>query len=1044
VKISRRSFLKMTAASFTTAYLAGLGFDLSEEALAVEKLRIARAEEASTICSFCSCGCGLIVSSEHGRPVNIEGNPDHPINQGNLCAKGASMFQIAADTAKLRNKKVRYRGAGKNEWEEKSWAWAITEIARKVKETRDASFTVTEGGVTVNRTEAIGALGGSTANNEESYLWAKLMRVLGLVYIDSQVGLNCSPAAAALSATLGRSAMTNHLVDIRNSDCILMIGANAAENYPMAFKWALKAVEERNAQLICVDPRFTRSAAKADIYASLRSGTDATFIMGIINYIIQNGLYHEEYVKEFTNAGFLIDPAFGFNDGIFSGYDSAERVYNDDSWSYQTASQTFTESTKSTKKKTKTVRLTGKIPQRDLALNSPNSVFQLLKNHAARYTPELVEKITGCPKDKFVEICEVYVKTGEPQKTGTIICSSGLTQHTIGSQNIRAAVILQLLLGNIGRPGGGVNTLGGESNSQGSMDCGLVWDSLPGYLAVPDAEKHPGYKAYIEQYSVDKKVNNVLPGSVSRWQDGEKYLVSLLKAFWGDAAQSGNNFCYDWLPKCGSGYEGGKYYQQTLFEAMSKGEINGLFVLDQNPVVGGPNSNLKAEALEQLDWVVDIGLWETETTAFWKRPGADPSKIQTEVFSLPTADVAEKEGSVTNCGRWMQWRYKGVEPPGECKSVLGILDLFVKELKIIYGDEGGPNAEAVVQMVWDYGDEPDSEEVARECHGYFWPDKGRLVENYSQLQKDGSTACGNWILSGSFSPEGKNFMKRRIPEKEGVGSNLEWAFSWPINIRILYNRASSNIDGVPWDGTRPLVWWDPNAGVTTKSGKSGAWIGHDIPDFSEILSPNAQGGGLPALMKTEGVFGIFVPMADGPFPEYYEPLESPLEKNLISGQKNNPVTFLWHDINSANKIGEAKDYSIVGFTFQVAEHWQAGNATRNIPWLAELISEMYVEISKELAEEKNVKNGDTVRIESARGDVEAIAIVTERLKSLKVGEKTIHQIGIPWCFGYTGLITGGTDKGKNYAGNQLTPCIGDGNTMTPEYKAFLCNVKKVT
>jgi len=833
--------------------------------------------------------------------------------------------------------------------------------------------------------------------------------------------------------------MTNHWIDMKNSDCIMIMGGNAAENHPMSFKWVTKAMEERGAKLICVDPRFTRSASKADIYAPLRSGTDIAFIMGMINYVIKNKLYHEDYVKEYTNATLLVKPEFDFKDGLFSGYNKETRKYNQDSWGYQTEEQTFTTVDAKTKKETK-YQVT--VPRRDMSVNDSSCIFQLLKKHASRYTPEMVEKITGCPQDQFLEVCKAYGETGDAKKTGTILYAMGWTQHTVGTENIRAFAMLQLLLGNMGRPGGGVNALRGEPNVQGSTDHALLWHILPGYLAVPTAAKHQNFRAYADAYTVGKKTKNVLPGSTSWWQHGEKYIVSLLKAFWGDAAQADNDFCYDWLPKAGAGYKKSGYSHITLFEAMYAGDIKGFVVLGQNPAIGGPNANLEDKALDKLDWLVDLNLWETETTAFWKRPGVDPADIKTEVFSLPAADSVEKAGSISNSGRWIQWREQGAEPLGDCKSDLEIIDLIAKELKALYEKEGGPNADAITKLVWDYGDTADVEEVAKECNGYTWPDRNKLVKNFTALEKDGSTACGNWLFSGTFTPDGDNLMQRRIPEKEGIGNNLEWAFSWPVNRRIIYNRASCDPKGKPWDPERPEIWWDPEK-IDEKTGQPGMWTGNDVPDFGATKAPDAKGGTLPAIMIPEGVFCLFAPRAEGPFPEHYEPLESPLDKNPMSDQMNNPAIFLWHKVNPDNKVGTADDYPIVATTYRVTEHWQTGIMTRNTPWLAELMPEMFVEMSKELAKEKDISNGEWVKVVSARGEVEAVAIVTERFKPFEIDGKTVHEVGFPWCYGYQGYITGGPDKNKNYSANQLTPHIGDANTMIPEYKAFLCDVRKV-
>lgn len=824
--------------------------------------------------------------------------------------------------------------------------------------------------------------------------------------------------------------MTNHWIDIKNSDCIMIMGGNAAECHPMAFKWVTKAMEERGAKLIVVDPRFTRSASKAHIYAPIRAGTDIAFIMGMINYVIENELYHEEYVKEYTNASLLIKPEFEFKDGLFSGYDEAKRKYDETTWGYQTKEVTEVKEGK---------RVTVTEPLRDMTLTDPNCVFQLLKEHASRYTPEMVEKITSCPKEKFLEVCKEFSKTGDPEKAGTILYAMGWTQHTVGTENIRAFAMLQLLLGNIGRPGGGVNALRGEPNVQGSTDHALLWHTLPGYLGVPDPKKHPNFRAYADQYTVGKATKNILPGSISWWRHGEKYIVSLLKAWWGEAAQPENDFRFDWLPKVGAGHKGGKYSHIALFEAMYDGVIKGFIILGQNPAVGGPNSNIECKALDKLEWLVDLNLWETETNAFWKRPGVDPTDIQTEVFRLPAADSVEKEGSITNSGRWIQWRWKGAEPLEDCKPDLEIIDLLYKELKKLYEAEDGPNADAVTKLVWDYGTPPDPEEVAKECHGYIVVDK-KLVKNFTELNADGSTASGNWLFSGTFTPDGENLMKRRTPEAEGIGNNLEWAFSWPVNRRILYNRASCDPDGKPWNPDLPEIWWDPNK-VDPKTGKPGMWTGNDIPDFAVTKAPDAPGGKLPAIMLNEGVFKLFAPCAEGPFPEHYEPLESPTE-NLISGQQINPAIFLWHKVNPDDKVGTSDEYPLVATTYRITEHWQTGIMTRNQPWLAELMPEMFVEMSEELAQEKGIKNGDWVKVVTARGEVEAVAIVTPRFKPLTVDGKKIHQVGLPWCYGYVGYTTGGPKK-LNYAANQLTPHIGDANTMIQESKAFLCDIRKV-
>jgi len=838
--------------------------------------------------------------------------------------------------------------------------------------------------------------------------------------------------------------MTNHWIDIKNSDCIVIMGGNAAENHPMSFRWVMKAMEERGAKLIVADPRFTRSAAKADIYAPLRPGTDIPFINGMISYVIENKKYHEEYVRAYTNAALLVKPEYNFDPitGLFSGYDVAGRKYDPASWGYQTELAKEKEKVKQPDGTEVEVEYDVTRPLTDPTMTNPQCVLQILKKHVSRYTPEVVEKICGTPKEKFIEFCEAFAETADPKKTGTILYAMGWTQHTVGTQNVRAFAILQALLGNVGRPGGGVNALRGEPNVQGSTDMALLFHLLPGYLPVPTAAKYPNFQAYKDEFLVARKTKNILPGSVVWWRNGPKYIVSLLKAWWGEAAQPENDFCYDWLPKIGKGYQGGGYSHIALFEAMYGGVIKGFICVGQNPVVGGPNTNIEKAALDKLEWLVDLNLWETETNSFWKRPGCKPEEIQTEVFRLPAADSVEKDGSTTDSGRLICWREKGAEPLGDCKSDLEILDLICKELKELYKKEGGPNADAILKLVWDYGEPASQEAVLKELHGYTVADKKFIDKNFVALKADGSTACGNWLYCGTFAPDGTNLTRRRTPEAEGIGNNLEWAFAWPLNRRIVYNRASCDLEGKPWNPDIPEIWWDPNK-VDPATGKPGMWTGNDIPDFPATRPPTAVGGALPAIMTSEGVFKLFCPsgLNEGPLPEHYEPLESPVV-NLMSKQQVNPCIKLWHEVNPDNKVGTPEEYPIVASTYRVTEHWQTGIMTRNQPWLIDLMPEMFVEMGKELAAEKGIKPGETVEVVSARGSLQAVAIVTGRVKPFVIDGKTVHFVGLPFHYGYAGLCTGGA-PGKDYAANQLTPHIGDPNTMIPEYKAFLCDVRKV-
>ena len=800
--------------------------------------------------------------------------------------------------------------------------------------------------------------------------------------------------------------MTNHWNDIANADVIMAIGANPAENHPAAFGHMMEARDMRGAKLISVDPRFTRTSSKADIYAPIRSGTDIAFIGGMIKYILDDmdlnpNNYNMTYVTEYTNAAYLIDPSFkGPEDleGLFSGYagglneaDGARRSYNKSTWQWQKDAQG--------------------IPLRDKTLKNPNCVFQLLKKHFSRYTPVMVNTICGTPEDTFREICRTYAASGKPGKAATIMYAMGTTQHTYGAQNIRSYCILQLLLGNIGCAGGGINALRGESNVQGSTDHCLLFHILPGYLGVPQSVDG-SLAQYLDRLT--PKSND--PLSLNWWKNYPKYIVSLLKAWYGDAAQPDNDFGFHYLPKINAGQN---YSHISLFEAMDKGVIKGLMCWGQNPAVGGPNSNTERGAMDNLDWLVVADMWETETANFWKRPGADPAGIDTEVFLLPANNSYEKEGSVTNSSRWSQWRYKCADGPGEAEDDLYMLTMIYKKLKQLYQEEGGPNAEAITRLTWDYGaGHPDVHTVAKEINGYDLT-TGKLMASFGGLRDDGTTSSGNWLYCASYTEAG-NMAERRDPvDTSGIGMYSNWAWCWPVNRRIIYNRASVDLDGRPWDSEHPVIKWNP---VTRK------WDG-DVPDGG--APPMNQGGYYPFIMKAEGHSRLFGPgMAEGPMPEHYEPWESPVP-NPMGRQQNNPAFKIWRP----QEQGDPSRYPIVCSTYRVCEHWQGGQMTRNCPWLIEMQPEPFCEMSEELADEKGIKNGDRVIVESARGQVDVVAVVTKRFKPFRMNGNTVHQVGVIWHWGYTGLSTGDS-------ANLLTPHVGDANTMIPEYKAFLVNVRK--
>jgi len=791
--------------------------------------------------------------------------------------------------------------------------------------------------------------------------------------------------------------MTNHWIDIKNSDCIMIIGSNPADNHPISFKWVTAAMEN-GAKLIHVDPRFTNTSAKADIYAPLRPGTDIAFIGGLINYILEKKLYNQEYIVEYTDAPFLVDENFAFNDGLFSGYDPETRQYDKSTWRYRNSE--FGEYLK------------------DKSLQDPYCVFQLLKKHFSRYDADTVCAITGMPKDIFLDVARTYGVTGAPDKAGTIMYAMGATQHTVGTQNVRSYAILQLLLGNIGMAGGGINALRGESNVQGSTDFGLLFHTLPGYLNLPE-KGDVDLKTYLEHWT-PKSPN---PEEINYWKFTSRFMVSLLKAFWGDVAQKENDFCYNYLPK-----RSGNYSHVSMFEAMSEGKIEGLICFGQNPAVGGPNATMERQALAKLNWLVAIDLWETETASFWEDSDlAKASAIETEVFLLPAAASFEKEGSIINSGRWAQWRYKAVEPLGEAKSDLWILNALYLKIKELYEKEGGAYPEPIINLNWDYGDdEPDVHQVTKEINGYDTK-TGKQLPSFAELRDDGSTASGNWLYCGSYTEAGNMMMLRELDDSTEIGLYPRWAWCWPINRRILYNRASCDAQGKPNNPEKRVIWWTGTE-----------WTG-DVPDYGKTILPEKNVG--PFIMTPEGRARLFGKgLVDGPFPEHYEPLESPV-KNLLSNVQNNPVINFSRSINGSSTpvaltTEDIEKYPIIATTYRLTEHWQAGQMTRNSPWLVELRPKMFVEISKSLAEKKDIKSGDEVRVISARGEITAYANVTDSLKPFNINGTMYETIGLPWHYGFIGLATG-------CSANSLTHDIGDANTMIPEYKAFLCDIQRV-
>jgi len=830
--------------------------------------------------------------------------------------------------------------------------------------------------------------------------------------------------------------MTNHWVDLRNADVILVMGSNPASNHPISMKWIMKA-KEKGAKLIVVDPRFTQTAAKADIYAPLRSGTDIAFISGMIKYIIDNNLIFRDYVVNYTNASFLVNPDFkmpGELDGVFSGFNEKTNKYDKKTWTFQMDEKG--------------------LPKRDLTLKDPRCVYQILRKHVSRYTPDMVSSITGTPKEKLIEVYKTYASTGKRDRVGTECYAMGWTQHTVGVQNIRAFCIVQLLLGNMGVAGGGVNAMRGESNVQGSTDYGLLFHILTGYNPTPTASL-VDLKAYTEKFTPKTKE----PKSVNWWGNRPKYITSYLKAIYGDKATKDNDYGYAWLPKLDEGMNASWL---RLFLEMGMGKFEGFFAWGQNPACSSASAGKVRQVFSKLKWLVNVNLYDNETASFWKGPDMKPGDIQTEVFMLPCCSSVEKEGSISNSSRLAQWRTAAIKPIGQSMPDSEIMNELYYRVKKLYQKEKGKFPAPILNLTWDYGEKNkegkiehfDIHRVAKEINGYYLEDiydkkvdppkligkKGQLVTNFVTLQADGTTSCGNWLYSGSYTQKDDkviNMMARRGKEDPtGIGLYPNWAWAWPLNRRIIYNRASVDPNGNPWDPKRAVLKWNPTK-VNPATNKPGVWEG-DIPDGPAPPLSDEKGGKLPFIMKPDGIASIFGPgLADGPFPEHYEPLECPIQENPMSKKRRiNPTAAPLAQM--ASHFSCDVRYPYVATTYRVTEHWQTGVMTRHTPWLLEMQPEMFVEMSKELAAEKGIKNGDKVKVSSGRGSLQAVAVVTERFKPFKVMNQTIHQVGMPWHYGWQFPVDG---SGGDSA-NLLTPFIGDPNTSIPESKAFMVNVEK--
>jgi formate dehydrogenase major subunit len=846
-----------------------------------------------------------------------------------------------------------------------------------------------------------------------------------------------------LGASFGRGAATTAQWDLANSDCVMIMGSNMAEAHPIAFRFVM-AAKERGATVIHADPRFTRTSALADIYAPVRAGSDIAFLGGLINYVLEHDLWFRDYVLNYTNIATIITDEFqdaSELDGYFSGWDPDARAYRMASWQYREeplpsplAEHYVNTGTADSAANRRAVHGP---PPRDPTLQHPRCVYQIMRRHYATYTPEMVERVTGCPRETFLKVAEALTRNSGRERTTAWCYAVGWTHHTTGVQMIRAAAMLQLLLGNIGRPGGGILALRGHSSIQGSTDIPTLYNLLPGYLPQPSADKpHQTLQQYVESEGA----------TTGWWHNFPKYIVSLLRAWYGTSGTAANDWGYDWVPKIV-----GDHSQQPMMLAIRDGTIRGLLLMGQNPVVGGHNTHLIRMALPNLEWMVVREIFENETASYWykspevARGELRPQDIKTEIFLLPAALPGEKEGTFTNTHRLVQWHDKVVEPPGDCRSETWFFYHLGQRLKALYGDSQDPKDAPIKNLTWDYPTsgpiaEPSAEAILREINGYTWPDR-QQIPDFKELKDDGSTACGCWIYTGVYPRNDHNQARSRRPDSpDGPGTHLGWGFAWPSNRRIMYNRASADPAGQPWSERKRYMYWDA---------AQGKWAGADQPDFSPEKPPDyepdwsqrpegmdAHDGRAPFMMMADGKGWLFVPsgLKDGPLPTHYEPVESPV-RNPLYAQQDNPAAKKWARAdNPYHAVGDPR-YPYVLTTYRLTEHHSGAIPTRMVPSTAELQPEGFAEIPPELAAEQGIQNLDWVVLSTARGEIETRALVTQRLRPFEIAGRRVYQIGLPWHFGWEGYATGDI-------ANTLSAIVGDPNTTIHEGKAFTCNLRK--
>ncbi|GIH16478.1 formate dehydrogenase subunit alpha [Rugosimonospora africana] len=1007
-----------------------------------------------SICPYCGVGCAQNVYVRDGRVVQIEGNPDSVISRGRLCPKGAASLQLT--TGAGRRYDVLYRRPYGTDWEPLDLATAMDMVADRVVQTRRDTWEWDQEGARTRRTLGIASLGGATLDNEENYLIKKLFTALGVVQVENQARVCHSSTVAGLGTSFGRGGSTTYMQDLQNSDCIVIEGSNFAEAHPVGFQWVMEA-KARGATVIHVDPRFSRTSALADLFVPIRAGTDIAFLGGLIHHVLETGAYFEEYVLNYTNAGTIVDDEFRDTEdlaGVFSGLRDDHPHYEWDGWTYAGVvasaaigqrehkfdgtdgnGQTVAEAAQPEAHGNLGPALRGE-PRADNTLQDPRCVFQILRRHYSRYTAEMVERVCGIPQELFGRVCATLTANSGRERTTAFAYAVGWTQHTVGVQYIRAASVLQLLLGNIGRPGGGIMALRGHASIQGSSDIPTLFDLLPGYLPMPHAHVHEDLRSYLARNGSDK----------GYWANMKAYLVSLLKAYFGDAATADNDWCFDYLPRITGGHS---TYDTAL--AQRDGVCKGYFLLGENPAVGSANTRVQRLGMANLDWLVvrDFNLIESAT--WWKDgPEIESGELstqdnRTEVFFFPAAAHTEKAGSFTNANRMVQWHDQAVDAAGEARSDLWFIYHLGRRIREKLAGSTEPMDRPVLDLTWDYPvsgphDEPDAEAVLAEINGRGAD--GSPLSSYDQLTDDGSTTCGCWIYCGIYR-DGVNQAARRKPWTQQSWVGGEWAWSWPANRRTLYNRASADPNGKPWSDRKTLVWWDE---------ESGRWRGHDVPDFPPTRAPSyrpdprshgveALSGVDPFIMQSDGKGWLYAPagLVDGPLPAHYEPEESPFPNELYPEHSRNPVRraaarFPDNLFAPSGDEPGAEVYPYVVTTYRLTEHFTAGGMSRWQPYLCELQPEFFCEVSPELAAERDLRHLGWATIVTARNAIEARVIVTDRMPPLRVGGRTVHQIGLPFHWGPNGYSTGD-------AANELAPIALDPNVHIQEDKAFTADIR---